>query len=397
MTEPRVELEAPLGELLRDEGLDAPSLERVRRRVAATRRVAPAPSRRVAMVAAAVVLVAGGVYLVWPGDRSGGPLERASGGALGVIAGPTRLSDGSMIVPQGDVPIEVVDNTGTRLVLVQGHGRVGYRVTPGGPRRWSIDAGAATVDVVGTRFVVERTEEAVRVSVERGEVRVRGEAVQGGLRSVARGESLEVPTGAGPEPPDRPRPPGDTADLGTPETLARPASAPAQEPAPAGPEAAPGQSQPPRWLALARRSDHAGAFDLLGAEGVARETRAARSVEALLLLANVARAGQRPELAVAPLETIVERHPGHPRAAWAALTLGRLHLDSLDRPAEAVSALERAIDLGLSGRLRETALARLVEAHRRAGQPERALIVAAQYRSEFPDGRYLAPIDDDPR
>lgn len=411
-------LQAPLGDLLDDEGLDAESLERVRRRVAATRRV-PASRRRpvLALSVAAAVILAAITFVGWP-DASSGPLEHASGGRLVSIEGETRLSDGSIITPDGDVALEVVENTTSRMVLVQGDGRVSYQVTPGGTRRWSIDAGAVTVDVTGTRFVVERDDATIRVAVHRGHVRVRGEGVPGGLRSLGRGERLDVSVApvatsdaagsAGDEPASTPAPLG-PAPPGPPSVP--PPDVPATPPEPVGPEAGEpasasaagattaGRAPPasPPWLALARASDHAGAFRLLGADGIRRATAESRSVEELLLLADVARAGDHPELAVDPLRAIVEHHSGHRRAAWAALTLGRLQLDGLNQPAEAVSTLERALDLGLPPQLRETALARLVDAHRRAGQPERAVLVRAQYQSEFPNGRYISPATAEPR
>ena len=65
-------------------------------------------------------------------------------------------------------------------------GGVRFEVEPDGPRRWTIETGLATVEVVGTVFEVERAPGAVDVRVERGVVVVRGERVPTIMREVER-------------------------------------------------------------------------------------------------------------------------------------------------------------------------------------------------------------------
>lgn len=147
---------------------------------------------------------------------------------------------------------------------------------------------------MGTRFTVERDEGQVEVSVERGVVRVTGALVPAGRRSLRGGESLVI---AGPAP------------------------------APASPAVASAADAAPTWRQLAQGGDDDGAFALLGADGIGREARGARSVDDLFLLADVARRSGHPAEAVAPLERAIAAHATDPRAAVAAITLGRLHLE----------------------------------------------------------------------
>jgi transmembrane sensor len=107
----------------------------------------------------------------------------------------------------------------------------------------------------------------------------------------------------------------------------------------------------------------------------------------LLVLADVARLSGHAAEAVAPLERILRDFPGNPQAPLAALALGRLELDTLDRPAKAAGALNRALSLGVPLSLREDVRTRLVEAYARAGNRAEARAAAAAYLREYPDGR----------
>jgi transmembrane sensor len=140
------------------------------------------------------------------------------------------------------------------------------------------------------------------------------------------------------------------------------------------------------WRELARGGHHREAFAALGAQGLLRETKRL-GVGDLLVLADVARLSGHAAEAVAPLERILRDFPGDPQAPLAALALGRLELDTLDRPAKAASALNRALSLGVPRSLREDVRTRLVEAYARAGNRAAARASAAAYLREYPDGR----------
>ena len=145
------------------------------------------------------------------------------------------------------------------------------------------------------------------------------------------------------------------------------------------------------WRELARRGQHREAFAALGAQGLRREARRL-GVADLFALADVARLSGHPADAVAPLDRIVSDFASDAQAPLAAFALGRLELDSLARPARAVTALNKALALGAPQSLREDVRARLVEAYVRAGDQAAARSAADAYRREFPDGRYTKTI-----
>ncbi len=336
-------------------------------------------------LAGAVLAVAAAV-VVWVGisHDDTGPLRLADGQPIAAVQAPASgavvaMSDGSRVTLSGGARFEPLLSTATSFVAMLQTGRADFEVHPGGPRRWQIECGLATVEVVGTGFSCTREPGRLRVAVQHGAVLVRGDQVRDRAQRLTGGQSLEIVD----------------------PLLAPPASAPgpAQAPAPAAapePDAAPAVLTPPlarvSWRELAQSGRQRDAFAALGARGLMRETRQA-GVADLLLLADVARLSGHPRDAVAPLQRILDTYPRDAQAPLAAFALGRLDLDALDAPAQAARALDRALSLGLPQTLREDARARLVEAHARAGNAAAARNAAAAYQREFPDGRYRARIE----
>jgi len=105
----------------------------------------------------------------------------------------------------------------------------------------------------------------------------------------------------------------------------------------------------------------------------------------LLLAADAARLSGHPAEAVPYLERVLRGHGRDPRTGLAAFTLGRVLLDELGRPSEAVDAFALARSSG--GPLAEDALAREVEALARAGDVTRSRELALLYRRLYPNGR----------
>ncbi|HTB58940.1 MAG TPA: FecR family protein [Polyangia bacterium] len=308
--------------------------------------------------------------------RDRGPLRFADGRPLGAVEAPpvgavVAMSDGSRIDLAAGARFTPLESTGTSFMAVLERGSAHFEVRPGGPRRWQIECGLATVEVVGTGFDCTRAPGRLSVSVQHGAVLVRGERVPDRARRLAAGETLEV---LEPPPPAEPSP----APVGAPE-------APAPTIA-AAPERDPVTTNTSAWRELARGGHHREAFAALGAQGLVRETKRL-GVADLLVLADVARLSGHAAEAVVPLERILRDFPGDPQAPLAALALGRLELDTLDRPAKAAAALTRALSLGVPRSLREDVRTRLVEAYARAGNRTAARAAAAAYLREYPDGR----------
>ena len=367
----------PLKQRLADP-VDEAALARVWQTIEA--RMARAP-RRWRVATAALWVVAAAVAMAWflrsPG-REPGPLRLADGGTIAAVEAPPAgavlaLSDGSRITLANGARLDPLESTDTSFAAVVRRGSVWFEVRPGGPRRWQIECGLATVEVVGTGFSCERTAGKLHVAVQHGVVLVRGERVPDRARRLTAGESLDVY-----EDGQRPDVPVDVPLPAAPSPRA--AASPV-------PDARAGQA----WRELARDGKDQEAFAALGARGVAGEIRRV-GVGDLLLLADVARLSGHPAQAVAPLGRILRDFPRDAQAPLAAFALGRLELDALDQPAAAAAAFERALELGAPAGLREDLRARLVEANLRAGDPTAARAAADAYAREFPNGRYTQSI-----
>jgi len=372
---------------------DDPRRERILNRIAARRHVAQPPltTGRLAFAAAAAALVVLAVALGsrWLGSEprqptgEPAPLYVSDGGALARLEAPdasTRalrevLSDGSRIELAPGTLLNTVKNDGRAAELLLERGQATFDIVPG-KRRWTIDAGLGSIEVIGTRFTVERTEHEVIVAVERGTVRLRSARLAGGERLLHRGERIAVaepseePARAATQPPEADEEPSVTA--------------PAREAAPASAA---------RWAELARRGQFDEAYGRLGTRGLVEQTERARSLDELMLLADVARLSGHPREAVAPLEQAIASFGSQRRAAVAAFTLGRLQADVLANPASAVEAFERCLALGPPAALHGDALARLAEARDRAGDHEGARAAAREYLQRYPEGQHARFLD----
>lgn len=367
----------PIGSVLeRDE--DEHRLHRnwegTRARMAARERPRLTPRARATAIGLAFATAALVAFVAWPRAVEG-PLLTDAGGlpvAAESVARPRtlRFDDGSAIELASGARVVPRMNDARRFELVLERGRTRVEVTPGGARAWTIDAGIATVHVVGTAFVVERDERTVRVEVERGRVRVEGDSVPNGARELGAGDRIEVhaertsraddvgdaddanrdstsEVALGPE--------SDSAesdgDLGSGSTFESDEGSTVVEGESSGARLASSSTRrtpEPRdaaWQTLAERGEHRAAYDALSPSGLERRARAASARE-LLLLADVARLSGHPADAVVPLRRFLETHAAHPEAPLAAITLARVEL-ALGRPAAAANAFERAQALGV--------------------------------------------------
>lgn len=373
------ELPRPVRRVLRD--LEPPALDRAWAHVR-TRRARRGRARTWGFAVAAALAAAIVAFVVTRPVRPG-PLRADDGHDVRALSATERaesvqrFEDGSRISLAQGSQLVVVDNSARVFTTLLVTGRADIEVRPGGPRTWMIECGLATVEVVGTHFVIERDERSVRVAVERGAVVVRSDRlVPDRVRRLAAGEELRIERE--PSPPSAPSAPPSSA-----------ASSVSMAPT------APPNAAAPQWRELAGRRDFKGAYRALGSAGLAAETNAATG-EDLFTLADVARLSGHPADAVAPLRRIVAA--GGQRAALASFTLAKIELDALGRSAEAADDLSRALALGLPGGLVEDAQARRVEALGRAGQRDAARAAAHAFLAAFPDSprrpemdRWLAP------
>jgi len=338
--------------------------------------------------------------------RDPGPLHLASGAPISQLAteSGTRLplSDGSQLLLRSQTQLLPLANSGTTFRCELLGGEVTFDVVPGGPRRWTVQAGLADVEVVGTRFTVTRSSTALSVEVERGAVRVRENTGRRGEHFLVTGQKLTLREASATT--SSPPSPGPEQHERSSQEVLGPARYPLHVPAPQRPSRVPASSGASpserkreedgvRWQEVMASSGAKAAFDLLGEAGFDDRVASSRDVEELLLLADTARSAGRPRSALAPLERILNRHPDHPSAALAAFTLGKVRLDALADPGGAAVAFDQALGLGVPHALKEEAWVRLVEARLRSGDRRGAERAAAEHRLHFPTSSWCKTIE----
>jgi transmembrane sensor len=329
---------------------------------------------------AALAAFAAAVLVFWL-DRAVKPvaLHLADGRPVPVALGGERastvaLDDGSELGVSPGARLEVLDSTGGAFTLALRRGTAEFEVHPGGPRVWRVECAGVEIEVVGTHFTVARTVDSLRVSVERGVVLVRGDAVVDRVVRLSAGQFIVVP-------------------------LSNPESAPTTK------------AQEPNAIPEAVRSTTAPVAGFGGAHGASAAPRSATNdgaqsnraafatndggvaapdpIEIALTGADsLRRSGQFHEAAIA-LETLLAEHAGDSRAPLTEFSLGRLYLDSLGDPNRAAEHFSRALVRRLPAALAEDARARLVEAYARAGNRAAAENAASVYLALYPNGRRL--------
>jgi hypothetical protein len=349
------------------------------RKALAERPARPTLIRFVLPVAATLTLAA---TLIWIALRE----RPAEGVERWLVASelrePFRFEDGSSITldPEGRGRL-VADSTSVRFDLHGGRAR--FDVTPGQQRAWTITAGRNEVRVVGTRFNVSyAASEAFEVDVERGIVSVRvpersasvelkaGDRLRGGPghMEVAHGASKAL----SPAPTD-----GNRATESRPEGTSAPAAR-AEPPSEAAANA--------EWRERYRKGKYAESLTLLRASGAVNRLDELPP-NTLAVIADIARLGGDPELAVRALNVLMRRFPRAPEARDGKFLLGRVHALRGDGAA-AISAFESYLKPGGSMQYANEAVGRLMELYSMRGDDERARVMARRYLESAPDGPY---------
>jgi transmembrane sensor len=342
-----------------------------------------------AIAACFVVLSTSGLLLSGGSGARAGALSLAQGAALparmqtGESYQPFDLSDGSRITLVRGARLDVLESSPRSVALALRAGRARFDVRPHGPRTWRIDCGAFSVEVVGTKFVLQRNAQGLRVDVLHGAVLVRGEGIPDGVQRLEAGQSL------------RARPPQPV--VASSSAAAPEGPGPATRPVPVlhslDPQVIRSSLGPAmhrkRALERARRRPQAASV-----AGGASAAAAGDDIEALFQVADKARLEGRLNDAVVALRRILERHADDSRAALAGFALGRLQLSALAQPDLAARSLRLALALGLPAALSEDAYIKLAEAHQRAGDHVAACSAWNEYVRRYPQGakRQTAPV-----
>ncbi len=296
-----------------------------------------------------------------------------------------QLPDGSNVSARStDARVEAVAVSPTAVTLRLDAGSARFTVTPNVNRPFRVMARDVTVTVLGTIFTVTLEGHDVRVDVERGRVRVNSPH-EARVLTLGESGSFESASAAA----ATAAPPSTAEPLPEPEPVAD--ALPTVDPSVAAPEPSvhTASSSQPSWRTFAKDQNYGAALARLTAEGpnAVRDTP-----EDLLLAADVARLGGRPDRAVAPLQRVIADHAFDPRAPLAAFTLGRTLLEQLGHPREAAHAFATARRLDRGGALTQDALAREVESWAGAGDAERAHARALEYVKLYPEGRRIAAV-----
>lgn len=379
---------------------DEPAIARVWRSIEEERAPRPAlRTSRLTLSVGAAVLTVMALLLVWTYQPREAPLALHNAERLPGVLGDSRalasyaLDDGSRIDLSRGAEAQVVRNDGSEFVTILRKGKSTFDVRPGGKRRWTIEAGVLTVQVLGTRFSVDRDAKRVRVSVDRGVVLVRGERVPERTRRLTAGETIELAY-------DSPAPKNDAARLEptrpapdtSPAPLVEEAPAPARDEAPIATTSKPGPERVD-WLNLARGGDYEQAFQVLEQAGFDTAIHAAADAPTLLMLADVARKGNAAPEAARALSEVLRRKPEGAETVMAAFTLGKLEQDQLGLPESAVKHFAMVVDSNQHSELVEDALARLVDALEASHARDQAVQRAGEYLKRFPQGRRRAVME----
>ncbi|MFO0712707.1 MAG: FecR family protein [Sandaracinus sp.] len=291
-----------------------------------------------------------------------------------------RLDDGSEIALEDGTRLEILENAGDHVRFWLHEGSAGFDVVPGGPRRWVIESGLVTVEVLGTSFRVTHRPHEVEVSVSRGSVLVRGPTAPGGMQRLHAGDSIVLPMDDESAIAEAPHAQVHD-DLVGPEVrhAEEPISEPAPPPTTTGEEATSSSARP------TRPSDARTEPELEAAPS-------APSAQARLREADTLRGAGRLDEAIMLLASIADDPSAGADRALAAFTLGRIELDRRGHPREAADAFERAIALGLREPLLEDARARRVQALARVDH-DAAGRAADDYLAHHPEGRWRAEVE----
>ena len=298
-----------------------------------------------------------------------GPLVTSEGKRFESLEAPARESarigfaDGSQIEVAPGARLEGLAATANEFVLLLRRGKAHFSVTPGGPRRWLIEARGASVEVVGTHFSVESGKGVMAVSVESGIVLVRSPLLADGVQRLGAGQSLRLDTGSS----------EDALDHALGAAAAK---------APAATEAEAERAARGKPDGLARAATERPVSKL----STKAQRRTRESAADLWSGADRARRAGDAEHAVELLERLLAEHPEDSQAALGAYTIGVLQLEQLARPRAAARRFEQALELGIASGLRESCTLRWAEALRQAGADDALRGVARDYLRNYPLG-----------
>jgi len=320
--------------------------------------------RRVRTLVAVPVLLlfAGAAALTfhWPQRPAARLMARGQAMESAGAALPLTLPDGIEVdlAPSSRISVETMTADEMHVTLWRGTGR--FRVEHRGGRRLFVDVDSMSVVVVGTRFMVARSDGAdgnrVEVVVERGVVEVRKRDGSDEPRRLLAGERFSALLAP-------PPPHGDGGVAATNEAA----------PSASGERMAASAESQRTVVAPVAQDSAGGARALL--ERAQQQWRRGNLGEAAKLYQEVLR-----------------RHPGDARVGLAALELGRLRMDRLGDLDGARTSFRRAVRQAGGAAVHEDALARLVEVSAALGDSAECARARDSYLRRYPSGIHAATV-----
>jgi TolA-binding protein len=310
---------------------------------------------------------------------------------------PLYFSEGSVVNVAPASRVRVAKTTAHGAGILVESGTVSANVVHTSTTDWTFLAGAYTVRVTGTAFVLSWEAPGVLdIRMQSGTVMVRGPGAPDGVtvRDHARFPSAApvVPTSprAYAEEAIEPRE-GNVSSAAQDER----ANAPSAETLPAAP-AVPGPASSSlrsavaadSWNGLVARGEYARVVELAERNGI-EATLGTANIDDLGALADAARFRGNTSLAERVLVQIRTRFPSSTRAHAAAFLIGRL-ADDAGNPATAVGWYERYLNETPNGSLAAEAMGRRLLSMRHLGDPENTKRAAQEYLNRFPSGPYAA-------
>jgi transmembrane sensor len=237
------------------------------------------------------------------------------------------------LLPMGELHLLEIGEKKVELQL--NAGRAKFAVTPGGPRKWSIDTRLARVQVIGTEFFVESREHDVSVQVTHGIVSVSGRCVEGGEVKLTKGEQLQITDSCLFEPVK-------AVQLNAPDLIPKAVdSIRIAKPIPLEPQA----------LAVPTRVDTE--IEIQKANQILQEAESLRRLNKF-------------SQAISRCENVVATYPLSREASLAAFLAGRIAQESLNDWPRAGRFFEQAVHLKIDSALEGDALRRSIENYERA-------------------------------
>lgn len=300
------------------------------------------------------------------------------------------FSDGSKLLLQPNTHARLSHLDNSRAELELNHGAILADIRKRTGTSWTISVGPYSVQVVGTRFLVdwEPKDQVIQVAVEEGRVRVfGGDLDQEGIALDA-GARLERRYDAASPRKDVHQ--SETVEAPPPQLTVHKESAITTSPSPrTSPSAAPAPTAPaiaePTWLSLANKGSYRDALSLAVKVGFEKLASTVPEND-LVVLANTARYSGDAARAREALLKLRQRFPGRSGARLAALYMARISEDLERQPNEAARWLRVFLQESPSGDLAASARVNLMSILLRSGDQAGARAIAKDYLKYHPDG-----------